>query len=601
MDLPTYTNIWRIEKRLYKLYDFRLPMPLPISWIAVFCGITVPYVVVLAAIGVPFDHNLFFLYVLPPGVLTWLSTRPVLENKRLPELLGSQLRYVGEPRTWARMVPLAEKNEIHVYAKVWHRFPEVAEEPALAAASAAQQSRGRRRGSPVQRNGPGPGTFPARLARPLRPWPARPGPRALPAPRPSRATPARRAGPARACGRRPVRPPPGRPRRAPRPAPGRAPAPPSPFGPGPARTGHAGWPPGPIPSASPAGASRFSVLPGTTRPAVLRAPAGRSPARSCAVPPLRTASPVPTAETSPASSASSAPAVPSGPAAVEPPRRPAAPAPGRPGRQPGWAGQTGAAVAPAAPTAASWPGVVSPAARPARCRSRHPPSRCRTTPTRPRVPPPSRCGVVPPCPAGPRPRLAPPPPWAQPPSPPARPPPPPRPAPPAPCPRRTPCRPGRRRPPRSHPRSPTRPSPPPPPHPLRRPCPPSRPLRPPPRPLTGAAGPTCRPAHARSVGNSGPARASSAGVLVAPAPAQPAPAIPPEPSRTPEPPTAITSTRPDLPAPDLAANPEGEPGALRPGRAAHADRASRAPRPGRAARSASPARDRRAPRGSRRA
>ena len=103
MDLPTYTNIWRIEKRLYKLYDFRLPMPLPISWIAVFCGITVPYVVALAAIGVPFNHTLVALYVLPPGVLTWLCTRPVLENKRLHELLGSQLRYLGEPRTWARM------------------------------------------------------------------------------------------------------------------------------------------------------------------------------------------------------------------------------------------------------------------------------------------------------------------------------------------------------------------------------------------------------------------------------------------------------------------------------------------------------------------
>ena len=47
MDLPTYTNIWRIEKRLYKLYDFRLPAPLPITWIAVFAGITVPYVVFL--------------------------------------------------------------------------------------------------------------------------------------------------------------------------------------------------------------------------------------------------------------------------------------------------------------------------------------------------------------------------------------------------------------------------------------------------------------------------------------------------------------------------------------------------------------------------
>ena len=31
MDLPTYTSIWRIEKRLYKLYDFRLPMPVPVG------------------------------------------------------------------------------------------------------------------------------------------------------------------------------------------------------------------------------------------------------------------------------------------------------------------------------------------------------------------------------------------------------------------------------------------------------------------------------------------------------------------------------------------------------------------------------------------
>ena len=130
MDLPTYTNIWRIEKRLYKLYDFRLPMPLPISWIAVFCGVTIPYVGLLAAIGVPFNHNLFFLYVLPPGVLTWLITRPVLENKRLPELLVSQLRYIGEPRTWCRLKPLSEKDGIRVYARVWHRAPTAAAEAA---------------------------------------------------------------------------------------------------------------------------------------------------------------------------------------------------------------------------------------------------------------------------------------------------------------------------------------------------------------------------------------------------------------------------------------------------------------------------------------
>ena len=123
MDLPTYTNIWRIEKRLYKLYDFRLPAPLPITWIGVFVGITVPYVVFLIAVGLPFNHTLVWLYILPPGVLTWLTTRPVIENKRLPELVSSQLRYIAEPRTWCRMAPFAEKDEILVTARVWRQHP----------------------------------------------------------------------------------------------------------------------------------------------------------------------------------------------------------------------------------------------------------------------------------------------------------------------------------------------------------------------------------------------------------------------------------------------------------------------------------------------
>ena len=121
MELPTYTSIWRIEKRLYKLYDFRLPMPLPVGQIAVFAAITVPYIVLLTLFGLPFNHNLFWLYVLPPGLLTWLATRPVLESKRLPELIISQTHYIGEPSTWCRMAPLAEKDEIVVFGRVWRR------------------------------------------------------------------------------------------------------------------------------------------------------------------------------------------------------------------------------------------------------------------------------------------------------------------------------------------------------------------------------------------------------------------------------------------------------------------------------------------------
>ncbi len=139
MDLPTYTNIWRIEKRLYKLYDFRLPMPLPINWIAVFTGITLPYVVLLIAIGLPFNHTLLWLYVLPPGLLTWATTRPVLEQKRLPELVESQVRYLTEPRTWVRLTPLAEKDQMVLSARVW-RGRQASERAAAAVAAASASS-----------------------------------------------------------------------------------------------------------------------------------------------------------------------------------------------------------------------------------------------------------------------------------------------------------------------------------------------------------------------------------------------------------------------------------------------------------------------------
>jgi TcpE family len=121
LELPTYTNIWKIEKRLYKLYDFRLPMPVPISQVAAFLAIAIPYTLILTLVGMPFSHSWVWLYVLPPAVLAWLVTRPVLEGKRLPELVLSQLRYLTEPRTWCRLAPLEERDQINVVARIWRR------------------------------------------------------------------------------------------------------------------------------------------------------------------------------------------------------------------------------------------------------------------------------------------------------------------------------------------------------------------------------------------------------------------------------------------------------------------------------------------------
>jgi MinD-like ATPase involved in chromosome partitioning or flagellar assembly len=179
VELPTYTNIWKIEKRLYKLYDFRLPMPLPVGQIAAFLAIAVPYTVILTMVGMPFSHTWLWVYVLPPGVLAWLVTRPVLEGKRLPELASSQLRYLAEPRTWCRMAPLAEKDAVVLTARVWRsaRYVRPASQlPALAAPERPDRARtAAAANAPAQRPAAGPQRRP------------RPGPRTGPATRPAAA------------------------------------------------------------------------------------------------------------------------------------------------------------------------------------------------------------------------------------------------------------------------------------------------------------------------------------------------------------------------------------------------------------------------------
>ncbi|MEV4368457.1 TcpE family conjugal transfer membrane protein [Nonomuraea sp. NPDC049637] len=123
MDLPTYTNIWRIEKRLYKLYDLRLPMPLPIVWIGVFVGVFVPWSLLLILVGVPVAMPWHVLFLVPPGIVTWLSTRPVIEGKRLTELLESQLRYLGQPKAWYRLAPTSEPEAVTFSGRIWRTTP----------------------------------------------------------------------------------------------------------------------------------------------------------------------------------------------------------------------------------------------------------------------------------------------------------------------------------------------------------------------------------------------------------------------------------------------------------------------------------------------
>src|SRR5699024_9223364 len=59
--------------------------------------------------------------VVQPGVITVLATRPVIEGKRLTELLISHARFFTEPRVMTRLAPEYEPGEVRVSVRVWHR------------------------------------------------------------------------------------------------------------------------------------------------------------------------------------------------------------------------------------------------------------------------------------------------------------------------------------------------------------------------------------------------------------------------------------------------------------------------------------------------
>lgn len=119
MQLPTYTSIWRIDRRLYKIYDWVLPMPISIPQTAVFLVTLLVWGLLLRALGVPLQANTGWLFLVPPGFAAWASSRPLVEEKRPHELLASQIRYLFEPRALQRLAERRQPKRVRFSGSVW--------------------------------------------------------------------------------------------------------------------------------------------------------------------------------------------------------------------------------------------------------------------------------------------------------------------------------------------------------------------------------------------------------------------------------------------------------------------------------------------------
>jgi hypothetical protein len=120
IQLRTHTSLWRVEKRLYKLYDYTLPMPVSLKQIGIVLGVGVPWMLLMHLLGVPFSPPVgYIVWLAPPAVAAYYGNKPVIEGKSLIELLTSQIRYVLQPRTWAGMRPFKPDVTHDVNLDVW--------------------------------------------------------------------------------------------------------------------------------------------------------------------------------------------------------------------------------------------------------------------------------------------------------------------------------------------------------------------------------------------------------------------------------------------------------------------------------------------------
>lgn len=98
MELPTYTSIFTLRRKLYAIYDWELPRPVEMVQVGVFAiGVLIVWGIT-HAFGVGLSAASAWVFVVPPAALAWYSTQPIADGKGLGLWLAAQARYLCEPK-----------------------------------------------------------------------------------------------------------------------------------------------------------------------------------------------------------------------------------------------------------------------------------------------------------------------------------------------------------------------------------------------------------------------------------------------------------------------------------------------------------------------
>ena len=124
MDLPVYTSLLRMERRLYQVGGLELPRPVSLLEAGVFSATFLALLIAARLLHLGLSAAWAWVYLVVPWVAAWRVSLPLADRKRAHLWALSQLRYLfAEPRLLARLRPVREPEELRLRVRVWQPRP----------------------------------------------------------------------------------------------------------------------------------------------------------------------------------------------------------------------------------------------------------------------------------------------------------------------------------------------------------------------------------------------------------------------------------------------------------------------------------------------
>jgi TcpE family len=124
LDLPTYTKLFEVERKLYKIFDLELPRPVGLLEVLAFGSTLLLIVIVMYMLRLGLTADNAFLFIVPPGLAAWLISQQfdVTDSKRPHIWLLTQAKYLLEPRHLVRLDPNREPGRLRLSGRYWQHL-----------------------------------------------------------------------------------------------------------------------------------------------------------------------------------------------------------------------------------------------------------------------------------------------------------------------------------------------------------------------------------------------------------------------------------------------------------------------------------------------